>query len=91
LYKGTKQSGQGYGQITVVVTSRREEYEVDGSGRRKAGGGSRVIENESICVFEVSFADSKGRWRLATIMEDQTKEDLTATGMATADRVFQQR
>ena len=87
-----KQASQGFGQITAMVSSRREEYEVDGgSGRRKSGSSSgRVFENDSICVFEVSFADSKGRWRLASIVEDERKEDLPAADLASAEGTPQQ-
>ena len=42
-----------------------------------------IFDNESICVLEVAFADPKGRWRLASIMEEERKTDLVASRMVT--------
>lgn len=55
-------------QVTVVISSRREEFDVDAKGQRivaptkaagKGAGGAAVrppviFDNESICVFEVN-------------------------------------
>lgn len=92
LYTGGRQSKQGYGQVTCIISSRREEYEINRKGVRvpmtmssntsstTASSSSNstmsvIFDNESICVFEVSFSDPKHRWRLGMIIEEERSYD----------------
>lgn len=36
-----------------------------------------------VCTHQVAFSDSKGRWRLASIVEEERKTDPVASSLAT--------
>lgn len=56
-----------------MLKSRREEYEVDNRGLRVKDSPAVIFENESVCVFEVAFNDSRRKFRLASIIEEERK------------------
>lgn len=80
-YSGSKAQSAGFGQVTCILTSRREEYEVDSKHIRVKDKSPVIFENESICVFEVAFGDPKARWRLASIAEQQRNTNIAASQM----------
>ena len=63
----------GFGQVTVLVQSRREVVVVDSRGRttpKASGQGpSGVVDVPSLIVLEVCFADASANWRIARIEE----------------------
>ena len=68
-----RSAGNGFGQVTVMVQSRRQVVVVDLHGQR-VGDAATLVEVPSLCVFE-SLAEPRGHWRLARIEEiGQQKE-----------------
>jgi hypothetical protein len=69
-----RSAGNGFGQVTVMVQSRRQVVVVDLHGQR-VGDDATLVEVPSLCVFESSLAEPRGHWRLARIEEiGQQKE-----------------
>ena len=63
-------SGQGYGQVTVVVKTRREEFWIDGLGRRVANAG-KIRDNSNKKSEFVSSALQKSQLNTGEIFENE--------------------
>ena len=65
-----RSASNGFGQVTVLVQSRRQVVMVDQCGRRIGDEADITrVEVPSLCVFESSLAEPRGNWRLARIEE----------------------
>jgi hypothetical protein len=79
-----RSANTGFGQVTVLVHSRREVVSVDSKGQilmvanaagKEEVASSGVVEVPSLLVLEVGFGDLKENWRIARIEELGSRGD----------------